>query len=119
MARASCQLTEIEGFEVLKLLRRQREELERRLTAIQKDVGRRLDADSSEQVVELENAPVLDELAREAEEELSKITSAMARLESGTYGACTDCMAEIPRARLRAYPSAARCMNCEGLAENS
>jgi RNA polymerase-binding transcription factor DksA len=48
---------------------------------------------------------------------LQDIEGALERLESGTYGRCTDCGAEIPVARLRAMPSAVRCRGCQELAD--
>ena len=47
---------------------------------------------------------------------LQDIEGALERLESGTYGRCTDCGAEIPAARLRAMPFADRCRDCQELA---
>jgi DnaK suppressor protein len=47
---------------------------------------------------------------------LQDIEGALERMESGTYGRCTDCGAEIPAARLRAMPSADRCRECQELA---
>jgi DnaK suppressor protein len=49
---------------------------------------------------------------------LQDIEGALERLESGTYGRCTDCGAEIPAARLRAMPFADRCRECQELAND-
>lgn len=46
-------------------------------------------------------------------ETLNKIGEALARLESGTFGFCTECGAEISERRLRALPFALRCKDCE------
>jgi len=54
------------------LLERKRELLER-LNKIRADIGRGLDKDSSERAVELENAEVLNEIAKVTEEELEKV----------------------------------------------
>ena len=48
---------------------------------------------------------------------LRDIESALERLESGSYGWCSDCGAEIPPARLRAVPSAERCRECQESAD--
>ncbi len=45
--------------------------------------------------------------------ELAAIDAALARLQAGTYGQCTDCDARIPAARLSATPEAARCVSCQ------
>ncbi len=47
---------------------------------------------------------------------LQDIEGALDRLESGTYGTCSDCGAEVPAARLRAMPFADRCLDCQELA---
>lgn len=46
-------------------------------------------------------------------ETLSKIDEALARLERGTFGFCTECGEEISERRLRALPFALRCKDCE------
>jgi DnaK suppressor protein len=46
-------------------------------------------------------------------ETLTKIGEALARLEDGTYGYCSDCGGEISEQRLRALPFAVRCKDCE------
>jgi DnaK suppressor protein len=46
-------------------------------------------------------------------ETLAKIDEALHRLESGHYGHCADCSAEIPEARLQALPFADRCRACQ------
>lgn len=43
-------------------------------------------------------------------EELQAIDLAKARIHDGTYGICIDCGAEIGIKRLRAYPTAERCI---------
>ena len=48
---------------------------------------------------------------------LQDIEGALDRLESGTYGRCFDCGAEIPATRLRALPFAERCRDCQELAD--
>lgn len=45
--------------------------------------------------------------------ELRDLEVARMRLDGGTYGTCTDCGAEIPLERLRAYPAALRCVACQ------
>ena len=46
-------------------------------------------------------------------ETLNRIDEALARLESGTFGFCTECGQEISERRLRALPFALRCKDCE------
>lgn len=49
--------------------------------------------------------------------ELAEIEGALQRLATGVYGLCTECGAEIPAARLKLAPQAARCVACEGAHE--
>jgi DnaK suppressor protein len=60
-----------------------------------------------------------DEFAMNEHEtaELGDIDVALERLAAGTYGQCTDCGATIPPARLNAYPTAKRCIDCQTVAE--
>jgi DnaK suppressor protein len=52
------------------------------------------------------------DVARDTQE-ISDIEGALGRLATGTYGACTQCEASIPLARLNAYPTAKRCLPCQ------
>ena len=49
--------------------------------------------------------------------EVRTIETTLKRLSSGDYGACADCGADIPLERLRAYPTAARCISCQSVHE--
>ena len=46
---------------------------------------------------------------------LGEIDAALARIEAGTYGTCTNCSKEIAVARLEAYPWASLCIDCARL----
>lgn len=48
---------------------------------------------------------------------LAEIDDAIARLDDGTYGKCTECGADIAPARLEALPWAATCIDCKAAAE--
>ena len=43
--------------------------------------------------------------------------AALARMRDGTYGECADCGEPIAPARLMAYPTAQRCVSCQGAYE--
>ena len=45
--------------------------------------------------------------------ELSEIEAALARVNAGAYGLCTECGEPLPLARLGALPQAQRCIDCE------
>ncbi|MCC5808951.1 MAG: hypothetical protein JJU06_01155 [Ectothiorhodospiraceae bacterium] len=62
-------------------LEEQRDELAERLRRINMDYRRGLDKDAEEQATELQNAEVLQEIARVTSEELGKIESAIQRIE--------------------------------------
>lgn len=98
--------------DLLDMLMQKRIELRRRTEAILADAGRGLSADWSEQAAELDNADVLDELAREAIGELSKINMALGRADAGRFGVCVNCGKRIAPERLRAVPWAAHCLAC-------
>ena len=54
----------------------------------------------------------LEGLRAEAEREIADVDAALARVDDGTYGTCTDCGRRIPAARLAARPDATRCVAC-------
>jgi DnaK suppressor protein len=60
-----------------------------------------------------------DEFAMNEHEtaELGDIEAALERIDAGTYGQCTDCGVSISPARLNAYPTAKRCIDCQTVAE--
>jgi RNA polymerase-binding protein DksA len=45
--------------------------------------------------------------------ELREIESALARVAAGTCGVCVDCAGPVGFARLKAYPTAVRCIDCQ------
>ncbi len=63
-------------------LLKKRDELRARLEAIEADYKRGLDADFEEQAQQLENAEVLDGIAKAAAEELEQIERQLAGLKS-------------------------------------
>ena len=71
----------IETTNKLEQLIIKRDELLNRVESIKKDFRKGLDKDSSEQAIELENAEVLDEIARVSMEELGKVNVAIERLK--------------------------------------
>ncbi len=92
----------------------QKEQIERRVSAISHDLNRTepLSQDFSEQATEQENLDVLHALESEGKIELNLINRALLRIESGEYGLCSDCGIEINPARIDALPYATKCINC-------
>ena len=95
-----------------------REELEKRLDAIKRDLSTELDSDFAEQAVEQENRDVLQQLGSEAEQEIAKINRALIRMDEGEYGYCADCAQAINPQRLKARPYSTRCLSCAEAAES-
>lgn len=60
----------------------------------------------------------LSEMERDVDE-LRMIDSALQRIDAGTYGSCVGCAQPIPIARLRAEPTAERCVQCQELFEKT
>lgn len=60
----------------------------------------------------------LAEIDRDAGE-LRRIDGALRRIAEGVFGQCVDCGQDIPRPRLLAEPTAARCVKCQELYEKT
>jgi RNA polymerase-binding transcription factor DksA len=58
------------------------------------------------------------ELSRDLRE-LRELDAALERLAKGTYGTCVDCHGEIDFERLRAWPAAVRCFDCQRVHEKT
>jgi RNA polymerase-binding protein DksA len=63
---------------------------------------------------DLDTAEVTRDLA-----ELRELEAARARVTAGTYGVCESCGREIAYERLRAYPAAIRCIECQTVHERT
>lgn len=89
-----------------------RNELRSRIDKINQDYANPLNKDSSEQVVELENAEVMGVIQREALHELNQINETLELIERDEYGNCVTCGMPIPVRRLEAIPSTTFCVKC-------
>ncbi len=87
-------------------------ELAGRSEEIEDDLRRPLDADFSEQAVDLADDEALEGIDDVLRAEAAQIRAALARIENGTYGTCANCGAEIGAERLEAQPVATRCIKC-------
>lgn len=96
-----------------KLLER-KAELEDQLAQLYEDQGGlEMGQDVGDQVqsLSLENLKIS---LQDAEiEEYNRIRKALAMMDEGTYGQCTDCGGAIPEKRLMLYPDATRCLVCQ------
>ena len=88
------------------------EELESRQSRIADDLAEPLNADSSEQAIEMEDDASLEGQGALVAKEIASIKRALARIEDGTYGECVRCGGDIAPARLEARPEAALCIDC-------
>ncbi len=99
-----------------KLLQKKKE-LTVRLERITANLRRGYDADSKERAQQLEDSEVVDALGNEARAELGKISSALARMESGEFGTCIECGMPVDEGRINAYPYALECIECAKIDE--
>lgn len=87
-------------------------ELQARLERIEQDLAEPLNADSSEQAVEVEDDASLEAQALLLRRQIASVDRALERIAAGTYGECIRCGCEIAPARLEARPEAALCIDC-------
>jgi RNA polymerase-binding transcription factor DksA len=78
------------------------------------NVGDDADKSVADLIVHVDNALIGERLI-----ELQDINAARQRIESGTYGWCEDCGLEIEYRRLTVYPTAKRCILCQGVRERT
>lgn len=69
--------------------------------------------DSAEIAKELEDHTALGVMETIDRERLRNISSALYKLEHGSYGTCTSCGSIISRERLEAMPTASMCISCK------
>ena len=56
--------------------------------------------------------PVAQRRSADLQVTIGEIDAALARIDAGTYGSCTQCGAAIPEERLELRPFAGRCVRC-------
>ena len=93
-------------------LRKRLDDLLERTEVIEDDLRHPLDADWSEQAVDLADDEALEGVDDVLRAEIQQIRLALLRIENGTYGTCSKCGKDIRRARLEARPIATRCIDC-------
>ena len=120
------ELTRVQRDELERMIGHQHEEF---LAGIQEDVARSRDesygaiAGPVTDLVDEAAADLLSDLdyaevSRDLRE-IRALEAAQARLADGSYGVCADCGSEIAFARLRAYPTAERCVECQRIHERT
>jgi RNA polymerase-binding protein DksA len=101
--------------DVRRKLLQQKQELLARAAKVHADITRSsgpLDKDFAEQVVQMENDAVLAGIGEATAAELAQINRALAQLDAGNYGICSNCGKPIGDGRLQALPYSDRCITC-------
>lgn len=101
--------------EIKDALMSKKEELTKRLIALEKDrrrVSGALPTNLSEQSVLTDNDEVIDAIDDIDRGELEKIDIALKKLEDDKYGVCDGCGGRISVKRLNAMPYSLLCMSC-------
>mgnify|MGYP005685808429 CR=1 FL=1 len=93
-------------------LENQLHDLLRRASDVDDELSETPDADWDENAISSEQDEVLERLGSATADEIRQIRLAIARIDSGTYGQCSDCGAAIAPERLEALPFATRCIEC-------
>ena len=102
-------------------------QLDARRSTLRAEVRAQLQGSGDDRVVGLRNRldetddwAVADALAeldiagvQHALKELGEVDAALARIDTDRYGECSDCGEPIATARLLAYPTATRCIECQ------
>jgi len=89
-----------------------RVELTGRVAEIESELRKPLSADSEERATDLENQEALETIENSEMHEIRQIQEALNRISEGSYGICAECGADIDPKRLRALPTATRCISC-------
>jgi len=106
-------MIEMSKYEALaKTLNQQLAELIGRAESIEDDLRQPLDADFSEQAIDLADDEALAGVDDILRGEIAAVRAALKRIDLGTYGTCTNCGAQISENRLKALPTATLCMDC-------
>lgn len=101
-----------EYSDLAEILRKRLADLLERAEAVEDDLRHPLEADSSEQAIDLADDEALAGVDDVLRQEIGQIRAALLRIENGTYGTCSACGKPIARARLEARPIATRCIEC-------
>ena len=76
-----------------------------------------LDQHPAEAASELTEQERESALLSVVDQQREQVLQALARIDDGSYGSCTDCGTQLPDERLEARPEAARCIACQSTME--
>ena len=100
--------------EIAKALERRLVELTSNITEIDSELRSSLAADWAEQATQLENQDALEGVEKSKLQESDQIREALQRIGQGSYGVCAQCGEVIDPRRLKALPTATKCIACAG-----
>ena len=98
--------------DIAKALKARLSELTDRVAEIDSELRRPLSADSEERATDLENQDALEAIENSEMREIDQIRRALKQISEGTYGICAQCGEDIDPRRLKALPTATRCISC-------
>jgi RNA polymerase-binding transcription factor len=101
-----------EQEEIAKALKARLSELRTHLAKVDRELHKRLAADSEDQAIELENQEALEVIKNTETTEIRQIEATLKRISEGTYSTCAKCGEPIDPRRLKALPTAATCISC-------
>ena len=98
--------------DIAKALKIRLAELTGRVAEIDSELRKPLSADSEDRATDLENQDALEGIENSELQEIHQIREALNRIAQGTYGVCAKCGVDIDPKRLKALPTATRCISC-------
>jgi RNA polymerase-binding transcription factor DksA len=98
--------------EIAATLRARLAEVQAEIARLEQATIQPLSAKFSDQANDLEELATNESLEVQHIHEAEQILAALARIEQGEYGVCSNCGAAIAPARLAALPTATRCIRC-------
>lgn len=100
--------------DIAKTLERRLVELTGQIAEIDNELHSLLPADWEDQATQLEGQDALEGIEKSKLQEVRQIREALRRISQGSYGVCVKCGEPIDPKRLRALPTATRCISCAG-----
>ena len=98
--------------DIAKALKIRLSELTSCVAEIDSELRKPLSADFEDRATDLENQDALEVIEISEIREIQQIGEALKRISEGTYGVCSQCGGNIDPKRLKALPTATRCISC-------
>jgi DnaK suppressor protein len=98
--------------DIEKALQRRLAELLGNVADIDSELRSALPADWEEQATKLEDQDALEGIEKSKLQEIRQIRDALNRIAEGSYGVCAQCGERIDPKRLKALPTATKCISC-------